>query len=140
MKYQYHLIDNGGVSTEWDVPFKMAIGSMFHHEFGTYKVDEYKGDQILCERISQNKMQSTKVEVKGNYYEVIDCPPKKGDWFIFDNPVSGTKIVDKCLYFHNDGTIQPYQKGYLSMRKWKVEWCKLIVDSNDPLIPKNQRK
>ncbi len=59
MKYQYQLIDNGGICTEWDVPFKMAIGSTFEHEFGTYRVDEYKGEHVLCERVENAPQEKT---------------------------------------------------------------------------------
>lgn len=53
--YAYNLCDNNGVNTVWDIPFKMAIGSTFEHEFGTYKVVEYNNDGdfyfVDCERI-----------------------------------------------------------------------------------------
>jgi len=56
-KYTYHLIDDGGVCTEWDIPFQMVVGAVFTHEFGTYKVSEHKvvGEDslVLCERIAK---------------------------------------------------------------------------------------
>jgi hypothetical protein len=57
MNYAYNLIDDGGVNTVWDIPFKMAIGSTFEHEFGTYKVTEHKEQNginwVDCERIAK---------------------------------------------------------------------------------------
>jgi hypothetical protein len=47
----YYLSDNGGVSTVWEVPFLMAIGSLFNHEYGIYKVTSYEGDNVMCDRI-----------------------------------------------------------------------------------------
>ena len=52
MKITYHLCDNGGVCTEWDVPIKLPVGTKFLHEFGTYIVTEYKDDNTaMCDRL-----------------------------------------------------------------------------------------
>jgi len=51
--FAYNLCDDGGVSTVWDIPFVMAIGSTFKHEFGVYKVESYVKDFVNCERISK---------------------------------------------------------------------------------------
>jgi|TARA_R110000851_G_scaffold63075_2_gene144385 hypothetical protein len=55
MSFNYQLFDDGGVNTIWDMPFKLSIGSTFKHEFGTYRVDGYKDEHIVCERIAKGE-------------------------------------------------------------------------------------
>jgi len=62
--YTYLLCDNGGVSNS-ENQFLLPLKSIFRHEFGTYRVDEYRDKngeltnkfskitQVICERISK---------------------------------------------------------------------------------------
>ena len=50
--YNYHLCDDGGCSTEWDVPFKMRKGDRLVHEYGTFKVTSYEElINVMCNKI-----------------------------------------------------------------------------------------
>ena len=52
MKYTYHLLDDGGMSTVDDIPFRMDIGTKFLHEYGYYQVRYYRNDNAaVCERL-----------------------------------------------------------------------------------------
>lgn len=65
MNYTYLLVDDGGVSNWEDVPVLMAIGSVFRHEYGIYKVLNYRDEngeietrfskitQVECDRIAK---------------------------------------------------------------------------------------
>lgn len=50
----YELIDNGGSNVMW-IPIILPVGTIFQHEYGTYKVSEHKGEGsefvILCDRL-----------------------------------------------------------------------------------------
>jgi len=50
----YELIDNGGSNAMW-IPIILPVGTVFQHEYGTYKVSEHKGEGsefvILCDRL-----------------------------------------------------------------------------------------
>lgn len=53
MKITYHLFDNGGCSTEWDLPIKLKEGTIFLHEFGSYVVERYEDETTaICERVA----------------------------------------------------------------------------------------
>lgn len=50
----YELIDNGGSNAMW-IPIILPVGTIFEHEYGTYKVIDHikkAGSElvILCER------------------------------------------------------------------------------------------
>lgn len=61
LTYLYLLCDDGGVSN-CELPVLMSIGSKFRHEYGIYKVIDYRNDtgteetkfslitQVTCER------------------------------------------------------------------------------------------
>lgn len=49
--WNYHLSDDGGVSTEWDIPLKLEIGTEFTHSFGRYKVSSIEDTEIYCDRM-----------------------------------------------------------------------------------------
>lgn len=50
--WNYFLCDDGGCSTEWDLPIKLEIGTIFTHSFGKFKVSSYDGDKnISCDKI-----------------------------------------------------------------------------------------
>lgn len=51
--YIYHLSDDGGVSTEWEVPFKLDLKTEFTHEYGRYVVSSFEDGQFVCDRISK---------------------------------------------------------------------------------------
>ena len=55
--YNYHLCDDGGCSTEWDIPLLLEIGTTFTHSFGKYKVSTYEnGDKdIMCDKIDEHR-------------------------------------------------------------------------------------
>lgn len=50
----YELIDDGGSNAMW-IPIILPVGTVFKHEYGTYKVSEHKGEGsklvILCDRL-----------------------------------------------------------------------------------------
>jgi len=54
MEITYLLSDNGGISTIY-LPILLKTGTIFEHEFGTYKVEEIRnfkeGTKVLCERL-----------------------------------------------------------------------------------------
>jgi hypothetical protein len=50
--FNYHLSDDGGCSTEWEVPVMLFPGTILKHEFGKYKVEEnIETGDVLCERL-----------------------------------------------------------------------------------------
>lgn len=54
---QYELCDDGGLNSIW-LPIILPVKTQFHHEFGTYTVEEhFKRDDgkilIICERVSK---------------------------------------------------------------------------------------
>jgi len=49
--WNYHLSDDGGVSTEWDIPMKLEIGTEFTHTFGRYMVSSIEDTEIYCDRM-----------------------------------------------------------------------------------------
>lgn len=57
MKIHYELCDDGGSCAVWDIPFLLPIGTIFEHEFGTYKVTQYQFPDkptdgiIACDRL-----------------------------------------------------------------------------------------
>ena len=59
--FNYQLVDDGGVSQEENIPMLLQKGSIFKHEYGTYRVIDYiyREDGILlpyCERISKESL------------------------------------------------------------------------------------
>lgn len=67
MKINYHLVDDGGISSVWDQEILLPIGAIFRHEFGVYEVKRYRDadglpteeyeniEQVECDRIRDNK-------------------------------------------------------------------------------------
>jgi hypothetical protein len=58
----YELVDDGGSNAMY-LPIVMPVGTFFHHEYGTYKVESHistgssNGNNhliIMCERTSKN--------------------------------------------------------------------------------------
>lgn len=54
--FEYILIDDGGVCTRCS-PFLMSINASFEHEYGIYRVTEYKRENgkisVICDRLSK---------------------------------------------------------------------------------------
>lgn len=65
--YDYQLCDDGGVSQSESQEILIPIGTQFLHEFGLYRVDEYRDGKgqitrvtskitnVWCERIKTNQ-------------------------------------------------------------------------------------
>lgn len=56
--WDYQLADDNGISTAENVPMLLPIGTIFKHEYGTYKVELYQhigndAIDVYCERISK---------------------------------------------------------------------------------------
>lgn len=55
--YNYNLLDDGGCSTLWDIPFQLEVGAKFKHEYGTYEVTDHTTNEganwVNCERIAK---------------------------------------------------------------------------------------
>jgi hypothetical protein len=55
--FDYQLIDDNGISTAEAICFLLPIGTVFVHEYGTYKVIEYFDrnglKEIFCEQLSK---------------------------------------------------------------------------------------
>lgn len=61
LTFDYQLVDDNGVSQAEDVPMLLQKGSIFKHEYGTYRVMEHvtrtDGDIMpYCERISKEHL------------------------------------------------------------------------------------
>ncbi len=48
----YELVDDGGSCALW-MPILLDIGTVFKHEYGTYKVVEEIKGVVLCDRINK---------------------------------------------------------------------------------------
>ena len=71
--YDYQLCDDGGVSQAESQRILIPIGTQFLHEYGMYRVDEYRDKDgevtkvtnnistVWCERIKTNKELNLKV-------------------------------------------------------------------------------
>lgn len=67
VKVNYNLIDDGGVSTLFDMLIKLNIGDKFQHEYGIYEVKSYKNDFIDCNRIVNSNFISRFKTTLNNY-------------------------------------------------------------------------
>lgn len=82
--WDYFLCDDGGCSTEWNIPFKLNKGTSFTHSFGHFKVTSYKDERIImCDKIGNLTKESIVKEgisahsfTSGLVSEMQKCLPK----------------------------------------------------------------
>lgn len=48
--FNYYLIDDNGYCSRSNI-FKMPVGTVFEHDFGTYIVTSIEHDKIFCDRL-----------------------------------------------------------------------------------------